>query len=131
MDCGIVMQNVYCQTFRCRPCYRLRSLERLKELNKNPDYKKMKSAKNKFRRYKLTEEDTLKLLENQGFKCAICEEKLDMIGRKTHIDHDHITGKIRGVLCSKCNLGLGYFKDSIEFLKSAVVYLQEVDKNNA
>jgi hypothetical protein len=53
-------------------------------------------------------------------KCLICgsEEKLCL-------DHDHITGAIRGCLCSFCNTGLGYFKDSTELLQKAIFYLSK------
>ena len=43
---------------------------------------------------------------------------------KLCVDHDHITGEIRGLLCQQCNKGLGDFADSVEYLKSAVAYLQ-------
>jgi hypothetical protein len=41
------------------------------------------------------------------------------------VDHDHITGKVRGLLCNDCNLGIGHFKDNIEKLKLAIKYLEE------
>lgn len=43
--------------------------------------------------------------------------------KKPHIDHDHKTGRIRGVLCSNCNIGIGYFKDDPDLLASAIDYL--------
>src|SRR2546428_4504941 len=49
---------------------------------------------------------------NSSNKCKICKEPIS--GKNKHLDHDHKTMKIRGVLCSKCNNGLGNFKDSIE-----------------
>ena len=55
-------------------------------------------------------------IEQQG-KCALCPEPA------THLDHCHDTGKIRGLLCVKCNSGLGMFKDSVETLKAAIDYL--------
>lgn len=67
------------------------------------------------------------LLKKQGGKCAICgvheESYIEAHGKKFAIDHDHETGVIRGLLCCKCNRGLGYFKDSIESLKNAIAYL--------
>lgn len=58
----------------------------------------------------------------QNGLCKICS-KPETQGRKLDADHCHVTGKFRGLLCSTCNLGLGYFRDSIELLKKAVDYL--------
>lgn len=65
------------------------------------------------------------LLQNQNGVCAVCSNP-EMSGRyKTlSVDHDHITGKIRGLLCSSCNRGIGLLKDNIEVLKSAISYLE-------
>lgn len=61
--------------------------------------------------------------------CGICnlpEVALDRRGgvKKLAIDHDHKTGIIRGLLCQQCNMGLGKFKDNVEFLKNAATYLE-------
>lgn len=55
----------------------------------------------------------------QDDRCAVCEKKKDIYC----VDHDHITGKIRGLLCRKCNVGLGMFEDNTEVLANAVRYL--------
>jgi hypothetical protein len=69
------------------------------------------------------------LLEAQGGKCAICgteEGHRSRYGRvcRLAVDHDHSTGKVRGLLCNNCNRGLGRFKDSIESLEAAISYLK-------
>jgi C4-type Zn-finger protein len=74
--------------------------------------------------YGITREDKRAMLESQNYKCPICGQTLELDGRKTHLDHDHKTGKIRGVLCDKCNKGLGNFNDDIERMKSAIAYLE-------
>lgn len=63
------------------------------------------------------------LAENQNYKCAICGKDEEENGGKLFIDHNHETGKIRGLLCRKCNWGLGHFEDSKENLKKASDYL--------
>jgi hypothetical protein len=64
-----------------------------------------------------------KLCAKHDEKCPICET----IGVGLVIDHDHATGQNRGLLCLNCNLGLGYFVDSLESLEGAIVYLTEHD----
>lgn len=68
--------------------------------------------------------DFLNLLSAQNGLCAICESPL-ILGRTTHVDHNHKTNFIRGILCSNCNLGLGRFKDSIVNLENAILYLKD------
>ena len=65
-----------------------------------------------------------KLFELQNGRCAIClSDKVLGQGKFLHVDHDHKTGKVRGLLCNSCNFGLGSFKDNPEFLKKAIEYL--------
>jgi 5-methylcytosine-specific restriction endonuclease McrA len=63
-----------------------------------------------------------KIKTEQKGLCAICEDKLQD-RHLVHIDHDHKTGQIRGILCRWCNTGLGQFKDSEERLTKAIQYL--------
>lgn len=76
------------------------------------------------RSYGISEGSVGRLLLTQGSKCAICSSHLDFPSRKTHLDHDHKTGEVRGILCSRCNTGLGKFNDSIETLEKAIRYLK-------
>jgi hypothetical protein len=62
------------------------------------------------------------MLVLQNNACAICKVKF-IVKKHRHIDHDHKTGKVRGILCHKCNTSLGHFCDSIQILKSAIEYL--------
>jgi hypothetical protein len=109
---------------QCRPCTKLwkpspealkirretsRAFNRLKSTGFTPEYFKSK-------------------LEEQGGVCAICGTdnpgKLDFCA-----DHDHATRTKRGVLCRKCNAGLGHFNDNIESLENAIMYLNKYKEN--
>jgi hypothetical protein len=74
--------------------------------------------------YGMTEADYQKLLTSQGGVCGICRHSPAEIGEsRLVVDHDHATGRVRGLLCRMCNLGLGRFRDSPTLLRSAVKYL--------
>ena len=83
--------------------------------------------------YGLIKEDYDLLFKQQSGKCAICKNEIvsmfDLKNKTTaHIDHDHKTGKIRGLLCFQCNHGLGNFRDKEKFLLSAIQYLKNSNK---
>jgi len=63
------------------------------------------------------------LLQKQNACCAICARPSDKMKKRLGVDHNHETGKIRGLLCFDCNYGLGYFKDNSSFLSRAISYL--------
>lgn len=65
------------------------------------------------------------MIASQGGACLICKRSLGAEGRTIAIDHDHVTNKIRGILCLQCNTGLGNFCDSVEILERAIWYLRE------
>lgn len=72
--------------------------------------------------YGLTEERYLEMLEAQDGLCAICGKPGR--SRGLHVDHDHSTGAVRGLLCHPCNSGMGMFGDDPEVLASAIKYLR-------
>lgn len=75
------------------------------------------------RKYGITEEQYEQILEAQAGKCAICLKKPRT--RRLAVDHNHKTGKIRGLLCSRCNHGLlGHAHDSIAVVERALEYLR-------
>jgi len=68
------------------------------------------------------------MVEKQNGKCKICGCVMTLEGKQDNsvcVDHCHMTGKNRGLLCRSCNLGLSYFKDDIDRLLSAIVYIKE------
>lgn len=70
-------------------------------------------------KYRLTEEDHAALVERHQGRCAICGAE-----KPLHIDHDHATGIVRGLLCEHCNRGLGMFQDTPRLLESAAAYIR-------
>jgi hypothetical protein len=81
------------------------------------------------RRYGLTWEQAQALLQAQGDGCAVCGREIVLAdgvkGRNLAcVDHCHTTGKVRGLLCTPCNLMLGYAADNPEALLAAAVYLE-------
>ena len=76
------------------------------------------------RQYGISMEEFDALLEFQGGGCAICSKPIEKLRRRMNIDHDHRNGKVRGILCSGCNTGLGHLGDNVEGLKKALYYLE-------
>lgn len=74
-------------------------------------------------KYGLTLAQYEAMVVKQAGRCAICQDELGE-GRKSHVDHDHRSGRVRGILCNNCNGGLGKFRDRIDLLYSAIRYLQ-------
>lgn len=72
--------------------------------------------------YGLTLSEYELLLKQQDNVCAICKQ-ICTSGRALAVDHDHATGKVRGLLCGNCNIGLGKFKDNEALVQAALVYL--------
>jgi len=64
-------------------------------------------------------------LSLQNHCCCICNMHQSTLSQRLAVDHDHKTGKIRGLLCGKCNKGIGLFKDSIELMRKAINYLDK------
>lgn len=62
--------------------------------------------------------------EQQGGLCLICHKSGEGRFNRLCADHDHRTGKFRGLICNQCNSGLGHFKDNPEFLRAAIAYLE-------
>lgn len=85
---------------------------------KHPDRIKNTDLK---QRFGITLEQYNNMLAEQNGVCAICKSMSSL--RNLAVDHCHSTGKIRGLLCSYCNTGLGLFKDSLEILDKAKEYL--------
>lgn len=78
------------------------------------------------RAYKISLEEYELIKTIQEGRCAICLEKTNRLV----VDHDHKTGKVRSLLCTTCNAGMGQFKDDIELLAQTIAYLQRHERAN-
>jgi Recombination endonuclease VII len=79
-------------------------------------------------KYGMTEADYRALFEAQGGVCAICRCLPDGVDLTLLVvDHDHETGRVRGLLCTTCNLGLERFKDDPKLLRAAALYLDGLE----
>lgn len=100
----------------CRDCHskrfqlwRLQNLEKCREKDR---------AKHYVKKYKATQEEANYLRDNKQGQCEICREYTNLV-----LDHCHETGKLRGRLCNKCNSFIGFAKESVLILESAIAYL--------
>ena len=100
----------------CRQCLNLAATERYERVTRNT---------NLLRSYGISLDDYTALLKKQNYKCAVCLREYTT-QRKLVVDHDHETGKIRGLLCHYCNRGLGLLGDTRESVERVLEYL----KNN-
>lgn len=76
------------------------------------------------RKYGLTLHEYTELIEAQGGVCLICRRNPEEMNRRFAVDHCHETGRIRGILCTACNSGLGMFGEDPDRLRRAIAYLE-------
>lgn len=121
---------------QCKPCRRAEdsakraamTLEERRE--RRLSYPSLARGKHYQRKYKygLSEEDVRAMLAHQGGGCGICARPLDLDATdknsKVAVDHDHETGEVRGLLCQRCNAGIGMLMEDMTTLKRALAYLQ-------
>ena len=79
----------------------------------------------RLRRFGVTAEEVADIFLGQNGRCAICRAKEPSGSGDWHIDHDHVTGKIRGLLCNRCNLAIGLLQDDPDVMDSAARYVRE------
>lgn len=122
--------------------YRLKNKDKIKErgkdwyINNREAIIKRTALRNKnnreslkvikaYHRYKITPKEYFKFMDKQNSKCVLCGCDLYPWDTNTNIDHDHKTNKVRGLLCSDCNKGIGLLKEDIDILERAIKYLKE------
>jgi hypothetical protein len=93
-------------------------------------HKEEMKAVTRKRKYGLSQDDFNAMLEKQGMACAVCHKNVWPGKRLSHIDHDHKTGKVRGILCSHCNTALGLMNDSLDIIKAMEGYVRKNQKGD-
>lgn len=102
---------------------RRRACAEVREWQRNNPTKRLAQ---RVKKYGLTSEQYGELLSAQQGTCAICggTESKGRPGERLHVDHDHATGAVRGLLCSECNRGIGHFGERDDVLIKAAMYLR-------
>lgn len=114
-------------TNTCLKCYRP---TRKKDYQKHKEKRNLTCKKGWLRtKYSLTIEEYEQMLIDQNNSCAICNRNISELKmQKLHIDHNHSTKQVRGLLCPSCNRLIGVSIESIDVLKSAIQYLEKHNK---
>ena len=92
-----------------------------------PETKEKDRNRRLLQNYGLTNQDYELMLKGQKFCCAGCGLHQNDLEKKLNVDHDHATGKVRGLLCGNCNRALGLVKDNFETLVRLQAYLRKFD----
>ena len=79
-------------------------------------------------RYGITAADVDELRAEQRYRCAVCGRHEDRLPLGLMVDHDHLSGTVRALLCHSCNAGLGHLRESPEILRAAIAYLARADE---
>jgi hypothetical protein len=96
----------------------------------NPDIISRIQRDKNWRKFGLKPADYFRILEEQGGGCAICGAKTPRrnASKYFHVDHDHATGHVRGLLCNPCNIGIAALGESEDVMTRAIKYLKETSK---
>jgi hypothetical protein len=121
---------------RCKKChikitenYRKKNPELYRKASKKHWHKLNDKKKHSLwiKRYGITLEDYQKMHDNQKGVCKICKKPCKT-KQVLSVDHCHKTNKVRGLLCVKCNTGLGMFNDNVKYLQEAINYLSHSEE---
>ena len=100
------------------------------KIKNDPNFKRKERNRRFVKRYGITVDDYDNILKSQAHCCKICGIHISQLDRRLCVDHNHDTGKVRGLLCDSCNTSLGKFEDNAELLKRAVWYLEDSESDD-
>lgn len=124
---------------RCTMCKRMKPIEAFEREARRPSgygytckaCRRREAKRHSITKYGVSIDEFEELKRKQGGGCAVCGRKFGHErgrgGQETRlvIDHEHSTGEVRGLLCSRCNTAIGLFEDSVDLLKAAIEYLSD------
>ncbi|MFN2595408.1 MAG: endonuclease VII domain-containing protein [Actinomycetota bacterium] len=96
----------------CKPCHNARNRETVKRLYGDSRHYHYR------RKYGIGLDDYNRMVAEQSGLCPICRKR-----PAVHVDHNHKTGKVRAILCEKCNGGMGLFREDLRVMRNAIRYL--------
>lgn len=105
--------------------WRKQNPEKRKEQQKRENSKDYNHNKHLKTVYGITRQEYMYLFNKQHGNCKICGKHQSELTKRLFVDHCHVTGKIRGLLCHHCNSMLGYSRDNIDILQLGINYLKE------
>jgi hypothetical protein len=124
-----ILKSIYMAQKICSQCNEQKDIDCFKKDNNRPNHRnKCKECWRKYSRawrYGMDMEH-LEFLESKSH-CAICENK---ITEQSNIDHNHLTGQIRDILCSCCNAALGLVREDISVLSKMITYIKKWEDKN-
>ena len=100
---------------RCKDCHRI-VIQKYRE--ETPNYSRERSL----RKYGITLTDYSRMFLEQQGSCAMCRRRSE---RQLCVDHDHMTNKVRALLCNSCNALIGFAQEDVQLLKSAIEYIMK------
>jgi hypothetical protein len=123
----------------CPPCTKAKKAANQQRKNvarrvaTNPDHVRSINLRSNLSRHGMTVEQYRELLVEQDGCCAICGDRPDPNGKhstaRLHVDHHHGTGQNRALLCGRCNVGVGYFRENPALFRAAADYIERHNMN--
>ena len=107
--------------------YRFKRKDKIKEYNKEYNLKNKEKKKEYalIKNYNLTIDEYNKMFTDQKGCCKICDRHQNELSKRLGVDHNHTTGKIRGLLCDSCNTNIGKFNEDTRILNKMIEYIKE------
>jgi hypothetical protein len=128
--CCLICKKKTDKVIRSTPKYKAMQKRKWNRLYSDPEYKKKCGDKRLIKLYGITPEKYEEILEEQNYSCAICKIHKNHFVRKLQVDHNHTTGKVRGLLCHRCNTSLGKLYEAKCVLLQMISYITKNEEKS-